>query len=56
MSWKCPVCKKQNPLDKNKCAHCGYQYNEQNLVLALKYGIINWFEYFEACKKLPESL
>ena len=25
---------------------------EQNLVLALKLGMIDWFEYLEACRKL----
>ena len=27
---------------------------EQNLVAALKLGLINWFEYFELYKKLQE--
>ncbi len=27
---------------------------EQELVLALKVGVINWFQYFEAVRALPE--
>lgn len=42
-------------LDENEVLNYLKENERNNLVLALKFGVINWFEYFEKMKLIDSS-